>query len=509
VFPIQAAAFVLAAAIGELSAQPAPTVQAALEHPSADAAKAHLETHLPIVTAFYAARGHAPVWTAGDAFNDAGRSVLAAIRRSDLDGLTPGDYLAGPLESAPAPGGGADADVLLSLTVIRFAHDLATGVLEPVDVDTATSYQPRPFDPVIVLTRVAGAPDPGRELLAVAPTGPAYDALKAALARLRKIRGEGGWHTASAGPTLRRGDRGPLVQELRTLLVERGDLDPAARDGDLFDDATADALARFQRRHGLEPDGVLGPMVRSALNVPLAARIQQVRLGLERLRWLPSTFTGRRIGVNLAAFRVYLLDDDAVTWQTPAVIGREYHATPMFSAPMTYVVINPYWNVPASIARREILPKVKEDPGYLARNNMEIVDGMVRQRPGPSNSLGAFKFMFPNPHSVYLHDTPARTLFERADRAFSHGCIRIQDPGRLAELLLGGQGWPADRIAAALRTGRQTVVTLQAPVPVHITYATAFLDPGDELLHYRRDVYGRDARLVAALARAGRGAWDR
>jgi murein L,D-transpeptidase YcbB/YkuD len=176
---------------------------------------------------------------------------------------------------------------------------------------------------------------------------------------------------------------------------------------------------------------------------------------------------------------------------------------------MTYVVINPYWNVPASIARREILPKVKEDPGYLARNNMEIVDGMVRQRPGPSNSLGAFKFMFPNPHSVYLHDTPARTLFERADRAFSHGCIRIKDPARLAELLLGGQGWPADRIAAALRTGRQTVVTLQAPVPVHITYATAFLDPADGLLHYRRDVYGRDARLVTALARAGRGAWDR
>jgi murein L,D-transpeptidase YcbB/YkuD len=246
----------------------------------------------------------------------------------------------------------------------------------------------------------------------------------------------------------------------------------------------------------------------SELNVPLATRIQQVRLGLERLRWLPPSPPGRRVGVNLADFKAYVFEGDEIIFETRTVVGKAFYETPMFSKLMTYIVINPYWNVPPSIARREILPKVNEDPDYLARNHMEMDGGSIRQLPGPWNSLGRFKFMFPNHHNIYMHDTPARAAFARADRTGSHGCIRLEKPAELAALLLGPQGWTSERIAAAVATGEQTVVPLKTPIPVYISYVTAFLGP-DGLMHYRRDVYGRDKNLLDALARRGQGAWEK
>jgi L,D-transpeptidase YcbB len=320
--------------------------------------------------------------------------------------------------------------------------------------------------------------------------------------------GCGGWSTVSAGPTLRAGDSGPRVQELRARLIERGDLSAGSPASERFDASLVTALKQFQDRHGLEPDGVYGPKVVSELNVPLATRIQQVRLGLERLRWLPPAPAGRRIGVNLADFKAYVFDGDQVIFETRTVVGKEFHETPMFSRLMTYLVINPYWNVPPSITRSEILPKMKKDPDYLARNHMEMNGSSIRQLPGPWNSLGRFKFMFPNPHNIYMHDTPARALFERADRTGSHGCIRLEKPAELAALLLGPQGWTPERIAAAVASGEQTVVTLTTPIPVYISYVTAFLGP-DGLTHYRRDVYGRDKDLLDALARRGQGAWEK
>ena len=488
-------------------AQVEPPIAVALRHAPADALHAQLESYLPVLTRAYAGRKFQPIWTDAAGLNAAGRSVVGAFRLAEEDGLKPADYLVPSVESpASDPSRLAEADVLLSAAALRFARDLGWGLTSPSEVDRDNDYAPRRFDADAVFARIVAAGDPGRELQALAPASPAYALLKKGLAQLRGVQRAGGWKTVSPGPTLRTGDRGPRVEELRARLVERGDLTQGA--GDTFDAALADGLKRFQRRHGLEEDGVYGRDVVGEFNVPLATRIEQLQLGMERLRWLPGVFTGRRIAVNLADFKAYVLDGDTVTHEMRTVVGKQYHETPMFTASMTYIVINPYWNVPPSIAKAEILPKAQRDPAYLARNHMEVVGGAVRQLPGPWNSLGFFKFMFPNAHNIYLHDTPARNLFEQTDRAYSHGCVRVDRPADLAAVLLKDQGWTPERIAATVKSGDRTVVTLDTPIPVEITYATAFLDT-DGLLHYRRDVYGRDRKLIEALAHRSHGSWER
>jgi murein L,D-transpeptidase YcbB/YkuD len=203
-----------------------------------------------------------------------------------------------------------------------------------------------------------------------------------------------------------------------------------------------------------------------------------------------------------------VFDDDHITFQTRAIVGTLFHATPMFTGLMTYLVINPSWNVPVSIMRKELLPKEKANPGYLERNHFEYNGATIRQRPGPWNSLGRFKFMFPNPHNVYLHDTPQPSLFNAASRTFSHGCVRLEKPAELAALLLANQGWTPERIRSVVQTNTETVVKLEKPIPVYISYITAFLND-DGVMQYRRDIYGRDKKLIAALQQVSQGAWDR
>ena len=466
-----------------------------------EASRTAFEDSLPALNRYYTARDFRPMWTDGPSLSAGGQSVMAEIFRAAEDGLNPADYL---LSRMSAVAGRQDAaaiaerEVLMSLAAIRYAHDLGWGVTLPSEVDKDNSYDARPFDAAAVFNTIVTAPDAGVALRGFAPQSFVYRLLKEGLARLRDVERHDGWTTATEGPTLREGDTGSRVQGLRKLLVERGDLQAISAVGDHFDAELTTALKQFQDRHGLKTDGVYGKQAVSEFNVPLATRILQLRLGLERLRWLPQRFTGRRIAVNLADFKAYVLDDDKVTFETRAVIGKVFHETPMFTGLMTYLVINPYWNVPPSITRAEILPKIKADPGYLAKNHMEMDAGSVRQLPGPWNSLGRFKFMFPNPHNVYLHDTPARALFNEADRAFSHGCIRLEKPAELAALLLASQEWTPERIRSVVESGRNTVVTLDTPIPVAISYATAFLAP-DGLIHFRRDVYGRDKKLIDAI----------
>lgn len=495
---------------GPLAAQTSSLIETALGRPPSAAARIGLEDALPAVSGFYKTRGYQPVWTGPTGLNPSGENVMRALARANEDGLNPEDYVPNALAGLAAqrtPGSAADLEVLLSLVVVRFARDIGWGITVPSEVDRANSYDLRPFDAGAVLGDVAAASDPGDALRQYAPPSFVYGLVKRALAELRSRRARGGWTDATDGPTLRKGDRGPRVAELRTILMERGDLPQGPKD-DAFDDTLVEGLKHFQDRHGLDADGIYGKKVLTELSVPLSTRIEQVRLGLERLRWLPRTSTGRRIAVNIADFKAYVFDNDRVTFETRAVVGKLFHATPMFAGRMTYIVINPYWNVPVSIVRSELLPKAKADPGYLERNHFEYDGTSMRQQPGPWNSLGRFKFMFPNPHNVYLHDTPARTLFNEADRAFSHGCVRLEKPAELAELLLADQGWTAQRIQSAVETGRETVVNLEKPIPVYISYITAFLGQ-DGLMHYRRDVYGRDKKLVAALQQVSQGDWDR
>lgn len=506
------AALILAALspAGPVSTQTQSPIAAALHRPPAAAARPGLEDALPAVSRFYEKRGYQPLWTGASQLNPSGENVMRTLARADEDGLNPEDYVPAALAGLAAkrtPEATTDLEVLLSLVVVRFARDLGWGITVPSEVDRDNSYDVRPFDAEAVLSDVAGATDPGETLRQFAPPSFVYSLVKRALAELRARRDHGGWTHATDGPTLRQGDRGPRVAELRATLMERGDLSPGPKD-DVFDQTLVDGLKGFQDRHGLDADGVYGKKVVAELSVPLSTRIEQVRLGLERLRWLPRTSTGRRVAVNLADFKAYVFDDDRVTFETRAVVGKLYSQTPMFTGRMTYLVINPYWNVPVSITRRELLPKEKADPGYLERNHFEYDGTSIRQTPGPWNSLGRFKFMFPNPHNVYLHDTPARALFNEPDRAFSHGCVRLEQPAQLAELLLADQGWTPERIRAAVATGVETVVNLEKPIPVYISYITAFLGV-DGQMHYRRDVYGRDKTLIAALQQVSQGAWDR
>jgi murein L,D-transpeptidase YcbB/YkuD len=506
------AALILAvlAAADPLSTQTSPPIEAALHRPPPAAARIGLEDALPAVSGFYTARGYQPAWTGPAGLNPSGESVMRALARADEDGLNPEDYVPSALARLAAQRtteSTANLEVLLSLVVVRFARDVGWGITVPSEVDRANSYEVRPFDAGAVLGDVAAAPDPGEALRQYAPPSFVYGLVKRALADLRSRRAQRGWTQATDGPTLRKGDRGPRVAELRAILMERGDLPQGPKD-DAFDDTLIDGVKHFQDRHGLDADGIYGRKMMAELSVPLSTRIEQVRLGLERLRWLPRTSTGRRIAVNIADFKAYVFDDDRVTFETRAVVGKLFHATPMFAGRMTYIVVNPYWNVPVSIMRSELIPKAKTDPEYLERNHFEYDGTSMRQRPGPWNSLGRFKFMFPNPHNIYLHDTPARTLFNESDRAFSHGCVRLEKPAELAELLLADQGWTAQRIQSAVDTGRETVVNLEKPIPVYISYITAFLGP-DGLMHYRRDVYGRDKKLIAALQQVSQGDWDR
>lgn len=487
-----------------------PPIAVALGHIPVETAHAAFEGDIPALQQFYSKRQYQPLWTSGFRLNPAGESVMRVLSGAAEEGLNPEDYLVAPIAARSAKNdstAAAELDVLVSLAVVRYAQAVGWGVTIPSEVDRDNFYDRRTFDPAAVLQQVAEARDPAATLRAFEPQTFVYRELKQALAELRAIQARGVWKTMSTGPTLKMGDSGPRVVELRSELIARGDLAAGAAESMTFDADLAAAVKRFQYRHGLTGDSVCGPAVIAEINVPVTTRIQQVRLAMERLRWLPPISSGRRIAVNIADFRAYVFDGDSITFETAAVVGKRYHETPMFTASMTYVVINPYWNVPASITRAEIMPKIKADPQYLTKNHMEMNGNVVRQLPGPWNSLGRFKFMFPNPHNIYLHDTPSRTLFSLADRAFSHGCVRLQKPAELAALLLKEQGWTPERIQATVATGQQTVVTLDQPIPVTISYATAFRTP-DGLLHYTRDVYGRDAKLVAALQRRSQGSWE-
>ncbi|NJO38962.1 MAG: L,D-transpeptidase family protein, partial [Rhizobiales bacterium] len=300
---------------------------------------------------------------------------------------------------------------------------------------------------------------------------------------------------------------------------------PAAPgDPEVFDAALVEGVKAFQERHGLEQDGHVGPDTLGALNTPVEARLEQLVLNLERRRWMPDRMAARYIYVNLADFHLQLIDRGKVTFDTPVVIGSQYNKTPVFSADMTHLVINPFWNVPPSIAAGEILPKARNDSDYFRRHQFDLFENWsadaeqldptsinwqavdperfsykLRQRPGPTNALGRLKFMLPNAYNIYLHDTPDRAHFDANERSFSHGCVRVAEPEALADAILQGQsGWTLDGIQDAVNSGERRQINLDGSLPVQITYLTAWVDK-DNRAHFRNDVYDRDHILADAL----------
>jgi murein L,D-transpeptidase YcbB/YkuD len=335
----------------------------------------------------------------------------------------------------------------------------------------------------------------------------------------------GGWPQLEAGPSLAMGDEGPLVEQLRERLAASGDLkEPSLSLPSYFDAPLEAAVKVFQHRHGLEADGVVGKKTRQALNVPVDQRIQQLLINMERWRWIPNDLGPRYLVVNIADFNLTMVDESKVRGAMRVVVGRAYRKTPVFSGTMTYLDFNPFWNVPRKLAVEDILPRIKEDPAYIQEQGFRVFSGWsedavelspnevdwasfhkdyfpvrLQQAPGPKNALGRIKFMFPNTHAVYLHDTPAKGLFNSVSRSFSSGCIRVEDPVTLAEFVLEGMdGWDRETIANHLGDGQRQVVRLKRPIPVHLLYWTAWADESGTVF-FREDIYERDAPLMRAL----------
>jgi murein L,D-transpeptidase YcbB/YkuD len=341
-----------------------------------------------------------------------------------------------------------------------------------------------------------------RGLARMRPRDAEYEALRGALVQMREIVARGGWSRVPAGKQLRRGDRESpeRLSALRARLVAEGiDVASDTTTG-VYDATLAGAVAEFQARHSIGVDSMLGEETLNSLNVPADFRLGQIAANLERHRWMPRSLGERYVFVNVPAFRLEAYDSTGKALEMKVIVGEEYEGrtTPVFSDRMEMVVFRPYWNVTPTIQSKEIAPKVARDPGYLGRNNMEYFrDGgetRIRQRPGPKNSLGLVKFLFPNSFNIYLHDTPQDNLFEKDVRAFSHGCIRLEKPAELAQWVLG---WDDERVRTAMEDGSDNrTVTLPKKIPVYITYFTAFTRDGQ--LHFGNDLYARDEQLVQA-----------
>lgn len=479
-----------------------------------------------VIPEFYERRGFRPAWTSREEV----AAMALLIEQSRDHGLDPRDYHGAVVPALVRndtldPAAVADRELVLTDALVRLAYHLRFGKVDQraLDPDWNFSRSLGNIDPPAALEAALASPSLEKAVLSYAPKLPFYWWLTEGLARYRAYADAGGWPQIPAGPTLKPGQRDPRAAVLRKRLLVTGDLSGAeGPDPDLFDPALEDAVKRFQARHGLEADGAVGKGTLAELNVTVAERIDQIRVNLDRARAVAQDIGGDYLIVDIAGFRAGLFLDGKVVWSSRVVVGKPFRKSPIFRAQMQYLVFNPTWTVPPTILRQDVLPKVLKDPTYLQRENMQVVDSsgqevdpatiewsrysaggfpyQIVQDPGEKNALGRIKFMFPNTHSVYLHDTPSRRLFEKTERAFSSGCIRVEKPLDLAVLLLDDPDkWNPEAVQAAVESSQTRTVNLKRKVPVMLLYWTAEMDP-DGIMQFRRDLYGRDDRMVQALA---------
>lgn len=487
---------------------------------------------------FYGKREYAPAWTLEGTPTRQLEDLVLALESCGDEGLSPEIYhfaeiqeILGKIrDSGSTPGAAspsilAELDVLLTDAFLLYATHLRAGRVDPESIHTSwVSFLPE----IDLLRLLSEAIERGRiaqSLLELTPTDERYHQLKKLLLTYRRFSDEGGWPQLPSGPTLRPGELDLRVPALRRILTAMGDLEESAeQDGLLFDDSLEQALRRFQRRHGLEVDGILGRKTLSQLNRPIGGRIRQLEINLERWRWLPHDLGSRYLLVNIADFRLDAIESGRSVLDMRVVVGSHYRKTPVFSETMKYIVLNPYWHVPFRIAVKDKIPLIQKDPSYLSKNGFRVFLGWeadapevppesvdwsgitqgnfvyrLRQDPGPQNALGRIKFMFPNHFAVYLHDTPQQVLFGKTVRTFSSGCIRVEKPLELAAYVLQGNPyWTRERIEAAIASDRNRTVLLDEPIPVHLLYWTAWVEP-DGTPHFREDIYERDVLVDRAL----------
>jgi murein L,D-transpeptidase YcbB/YkuD len=506
---------------------------------------------IELLPLFYIERDCRPAWLDENGLHPSTSDLVNTIRASYREGLEPSQYHLATIEALVAlleqPANAlvadrsntisvsrsiprnelyADLDIMLTDAFLLLGSHLSAGRVNPETLHHDWLFAEKSVDLMAALNSAVIEDRLGTTIAQLRPSHADYHRLTEALQRLRDVADRGGWPQLPPGETLHPGDYDQGISGLRQRLEISGDLTPTEMVSDplMYDDQLVTALKRFQRRHGLEPDGLVGRNTMDALNTSTEARIRQVELNLERWRWLPGGLGERYILVNTADFGLKVVENQHQVLGMRVVVGRPARRSPVFSASMTYMVLNPYWTVPTTIAVKDILPHLKNGVDYLAREGIKVFNGWtdeareidphmidwslynanhfpfrLRQEPGPENALGRIKFMFPNRFAVYLHDTPHRSLFQRVQRDFSSGCIRVEDALGLAQYLLKNDPqWPRATLLEALKSGRRQIVQLKNPATVHLLYMTAWVDE-QGTLQFRNDIYGRDVDLDKAL----------
>ncbi|MBB4041090.1 murein L,D-transpeptidase YcbB/YkuD [Microvirga flocculans] len=453
------------------------------------------------LSAYYAQAERPLVWARDGAWTPAARAAMERLKAADEDGLDPTDYAfpeAG-LRKEASPAQWARADVKLSLSVIRYARDARGARIDLPRLSPLVTPKLAIPDAKDVLDTVASAKDADAALAGFNPPHEGYRALKAQLVKLRESHPSQPSVHLPKGPVLRVGMKDPRVPLIRARFNLARDTDSQT----VYDERVASAVAAFQKERGLPDTGVLNAQTVAALSGPsLLQQESEIIANMERWRWLPADLGARHIMVNVPEFRLKLVENGAVVHETRVIVGKAQSQTPIFSEDMKYLVVNPSWTIPPSIMKKEILPALASDPDYAARKGYKIIRNgnriSVQQPPGERNALGFVKFMFPNRHAVYLHDTPNRNLFSASKRAFSHGCVRVDKPFALAEEIMGKDGkWTEEKLRGLIGKGERTV-HLTDPLPVHLTYFTLAID-GQGRMQRFEDVYGLDRKVRAAL----------
>ena len=473
---------------------------------------------------WYKQREFNPIWSKDGVPSSAAQEVIFSLMTAYEEGLISKDYRAEKLFeklSSKTDEDIADFEISLSRAAVTFGQHLYSGRVEPVKINREVKLFPDEISAGGILDKLSASDAPKVALSALAPNTARYDRLRSLLLRLRLAQARGGWTVVPKGEVIKAGMTDERVPILRQRLVESGDLPKDLHEGDVLDGKLLQALKYFQWRMGLASDGAVGPATLKQLNTPVSERIEQVELNLERRRWMQGDFGKTYIFVNLADQILKLVHDEKTIHAAIVQVGKPFHRTPVFTETMEYLDFNPFWNVPYSIATKEYLPKLKRNSYALASQNIKVLRGgkvvsagsipwssysrsnfpvRLRQDPGPKNALGRVKFMFPNKFNIYIHDTPSKSKFSRSSRYFSHGCIRVQNPFKLAEKILGLQNVSRAQIDSIVRSGKKRIIRLKDKLPVHVAYLTAWVNK-DGSVHYRPDVYGRDKILKTALAK--------
>lgn len=476
-----------------------------------------------IINKVYQSNGYQPIWN---------QKLIAILKKELLkikdDGLNPSEYWFPSIDTLLNKqqqehldiSSSVELDILLSEAFFRAYYNLRIGKVDPEGLDKNFNFA-QPLDKKNIRPKLIELLKKGKITAALIQARPAhkrYKLLKDALADYREYQNAGGWEAIKLGKTLRLGDKNTHLSQVRARLIVTHDYMGATEDPELFDAELESAVKHFQERHELDNDGVIGAKTLAEMNVTVEQRIDQLRVNLERQRWYLDELQGEFIVVDIAGFHVYWMKDAKVFWEAKSQVGKYYTQTPVFKDTIRYIDFNPTWTIPASIKRKSILPKLKKDPEYLNKKgfllltmegeeldstsidwaSLNHIPYIVRQPAGPDNALGLVKFMFPNKHSVYMHDTNHKNYFSHTSRSFSAGCVRVDKPFDLAERLLADQdGWNRNKIDAVITSGKTTRVNLKKPIKIVIGYSTVLQRNGN--VYFREDIYNRDLKLLKAL----------